>query len=50
MSNQSEEGWYPECNCCDCGNLYGSITICDDCLRKMKWKDFEKLRNNHFMV
>ena len=37
MSNQSEEGWYPECNKCGDGNLVESITFCKDC-----WEEFKK--------
>lgn len=30
MSNQFEEGWYPACRKCGCGNL-GDNAICVDC-------------------
>ena len=33
MSNQSEDGWYPECLNCGCGNL-GSDVICEECYEK----------------
>ena len=48
MSNQMEEGWYPECDDCGCGNLYGSVTICEDCLKNMTTKDFIKLKKEYF--
>ena len=32
MSNQSEDGWYPECEMCGCGNL-GKV-VCWDCYDK----------------
>ena len=38
MSNQMEDGWYPECDDCGCGNLAKSITLCDDCWKKLKEK------------
>lgn len=38
MSNQSEDGWYPECSDCGCGNLGKSITLCDECWEKFKKK------------
>ena len=38
MSNQYEDNWYPECNNCGCGNLYGRITFCDECWKKIKKK------------
>lgn len=33
MSNQGEEGWYPECMGCGDGNL-GSDTYCNECYEK----------------
>ena len=33
-----EEGWYPECDDCGCGNLVESITFCGDCWKKLKKK------------
>ena len=38
MSNQGEDGWYPECDDCGCGNLAGSITFCTECWNKIKKK------------
>ena len=32
MSNQSEDGWYPECDECFCGNL-GKV-VCISCWNK----------------
>ncbi len=40
MSTQLDEGWYPECSDCGCGNLSGSHTFCDDCLKEMTIKEF----------
>ncbi len=39
MSDQSEDGWYPECEECCCGNL-GKV-VCIDCYNKLK-KELEK--------
>jgi len=36
MSHQGEEGWYPECKDCGCGNL-GEV-VCIDCHNKVKDK------------
>lgn len=38
MSNQSEDGWYPECDDCGDGNLGESFTFCKDCWEKLKKK------------
>lgn len=46
MSNQSKEGWYPECEICECGNL--EKVICWDCYQKRKKEIFKNIyeRNN----
>ena len=39
MGHQGQEGWYPECELCSCGNL--SKVVCDTCyneLVKKVWK------------
>jgi hypothetical protein len=36
MSNQMEDGWYPECDDCGCGNLVEAHTYCGDCFKKLK--------------
>ncbi len=43
MSHQGEDGWYPECEECGCGNLMNSITLCKDCIAKVidKWHSEE---------
>lgn len=39
MSHQGEDGWYPECSDCGCGNLCGrTIILCEDCWKKLKKK------------
>ena len=45
MSHQMEEGWYPECDGCGCGNLAaGAITLCKECKKKyLKRKALEEL-------
>ncbi len=37
MSNQSEDGWFPECDNCGCGNLGKIVTLCEDCFNKMTY-------------
>ena len=32
MSNPGEDGWFPECENCKCGNL--SKVVCLDCYKK----------------
>lgn len=47
MSNQAEDGWYPECSDCGCGNL-GRV-YCDDCyedLNKLWEKRFDDLEKD----
>ena len=39
MSHQGEDGWYPECEICGCGNL--SKVVCKDCYDK-KIKELEE--------
>lgn len=34
MGLQGNDGWYPECDDCGCGNLGKSITFCWDCWNK----------------
>jgi len=39
MSNQGEDGWYPECDKCGCGNL--GTAYCDECYDELKKKIIE---------
>lgn len=41
MSHQGEDGWYPECKVCDCGNL-GNV-VCEGCYKKLL-KEFNNLK------
>lgn len=45
MSNQGEDGWYPECKDCGCGNL-GSDVFCSGCHQKEIDKAIEEERKN----
>jgi len=49
MSNQMEDGWYPECDDCGCGNLGKSITLCEDCLKELLEKEDIKTELKKFL-
>lgn len=34
MSNQGDDGWYPECSKCGCGNL-GCDVVCSRCHKEI---------------
>ena len=43
MSNQGEDGWYPECSVCQCGNLKG--VVCLDCYVQVKKQAQQEIAN-----
>jgi len=43
MSNQSEDGWYPECCFCGMANL-GSEVVCKSCYNKARAEQDKKVK------